>query len=86
MQKKVGGKREGAGRKSIAAELNTRQMAISALIKKFGSIDNAWQYMLSSGETQLIKFVIEHAFGKPQDKVEHSGEMTIATVTGMKIV
>jgi len=79
-----GGKRVGAGRKSLAEEVNSQQMAISALVSKFGSKEAAFTYLLGTEEPALIKFVYEHAFGKPQDKIEHSGEVT-QNIVGMII-
>lgn len=68
-----GGARPGAGRKTIAAELGTANLAKKALIARYGSLENSLQSLLDSGEPALIKFVHEHAFGKPTEKVEHSG-------------
>jgi len=79
-----GGKRAGAGRKSLSEEVNTQLLAISSLVNKFGSKEAAFTYLLETGEPALIKFVYEHAFGKPQDKVEHSGEVT-QNIVGMII-
>lgn len=64
-----GGKRAGAGRPSIAEEVNSRELAISALKNKFGDITKALEYLLSSDHPQLIKFVYEHAFGKPVERI-----------------
>lgn len=72
-----GGARPGAGRRTIAQELGTADLAKKALIKKYGSIDAAFQHLLESGESALLKFVFEHAFGKPTEKLEHSGGFTI---------
>lgn len=69
----TGGARPGAGRKTIAAELGTADLAKKALIARYGSLENSLQSLLDSGEPALIKFVHEHAFGKPTEKVEHSG-------------
>lgn len=65
-----GGKREGSGRKAIAEELNTREIAIKTLVTKFGDKETALYYLVDSGEPTLIKFVYEHAFGKPLEKQE----------------
>lgn len=64
-----GGKREGAGRKSIAEEVNSRELAITALKNKFGDLTKALEYLLSSEQPQLIKFAYEHAFGKPVERI-----------------
>ena len=70
----AGGKRENSGRKSSAEEFETRKICISALEKQYGSLENAVKELLKSEEPSLIKFVYEHALGKPQDKVEVSGK------------
>jgi hypothetical protein len=68
-----GGRREGAGRKSKVDEERVRTLAISAIAAKYGSEEAGFTALLDSGEASLIKFVFEHAFGKPTEKHEHSG-------------
>lgn len=65
-----GGKREGAGRKSKAEELKVANTAIEAITEKYGSLKQGFTALLNSGEQALIKWVFEHAAGKPQDKVD----------------
>lgn len=65
-----GGRREGSGRKSKAEELRVRDTAVSAITKKYGSLEGGFEALLSSGEASLIKWVFEHAAGKPQDKID----------------
>ena len=79
-----GGARPGAGRKSLSEEVNSQQVAMSTLVSKFGSKEAAFEYLIDSQEPALIKFVYEHAFGKPQDKIEHSGKIT-QSIVGMII-
>ena len=67
-----GGARIGAGRKSVAEELNTRQIAMQTLVNKFGSKEGALNYLIETNEPSLLKFVYEHAFGKPIEKQEVS--------------
>lgn len=67
-----GGRRPGSGRKKLHDEILARDMAISAIEKVYGSIEEGMQALLRSGEQSLIKFVFEHAVGKPKEKVEHS--------------
>lgn len=76
-----GGKRIGAGRKSIAEELNTREVAMNTLVNKFGSKEQALNYLLETEEPSLIKFVYEHAFGKPIEKT--SQELNIIDKSGV---
>jgi hypothetical protein len=72
-----GGHRQGAGRKTKAEEDRVRNLAVKSIISKFGSEEAGFKSLLESGEPSLIKFVYEHAFGKPKEKVEHSGGMDV---------
>ncbi len=65
-----GGIRKGQGRKPIAEELKSYDLCRSALVAKFGSMEAAITYLIESEEPALMKFVYEHAIGKPQDKVD----------------
>jgi hypothetical protein len=64
-----GGARNGAGRKPVHDEINARELCKSAIINKFGSLEEGLKALLESGEPTLQKFVYEHAIGKPQDKL-----------------
>lgn len=68
-----GGARAGSGRPSISEELKTADLARKALIEKYGSLNTALQTILTMNNPILTKFVLEHAFGKPTEKVELSG-------------
>lgn len=72
-----GGKRIGAGRKPKVEEDKVRNLAIKAIVSKYGSEEKGLNALLESGEPSLIKFVYEHAYGKPKERIEHSGEMGI---------
>lgn len=65
-----GGARNGAGRKSIADEEKTREKAKAAIQAKYETLEKGLESLLTSGEPSLIKFVFEHAFGKPQDEID----------------
>lgn len=69
-----GGKRDGAGRKPKVEEDRVRGLAVAAIVKKYGSEEKGFMALLDSGEQALIKFVFEHAMGKPKDKIEHSSD------------
>lgn len=73
-----GGKRNGAGRKSKADEEKVKNQAIEAIEQKYGSVEKGLVALMESGEASLIKFVFEHAIGKPKEKIEHSGDMAIS--------
>lgn len=72
----AGGKRIGAGRPTVAKELQTSVLAREVLINKFGSLNEALIALLEMNEPALIKFVFEHAFGKSPDKIEHTGDVS----------
>jgi hypothetical protein len=55
-------------------------MAIDAVVKYYGSIEDGLIALLQSGEPGLQKFVFEHAIGKPTEKVHHSGDISIPVV------
>lgn len=65
-----GGYRPGSGRKPKADEEKIRGLAVSAIEKKHGSIEEGFLKLLETGEPSLVKFVWEHAVGKPRDKVD----------------
>lgn len=65
-----GGAIPGAGRKSKAEELKVANQAIEAITERYGSLKDGFMALLKSEEPSLIKWVFEHAAGKPQDKVD----------------
>lgn len=81
-----GGARAGAGRKPKADELRVQKLAIAALVAKYGSEEKAFEALLESKEPSLQKFVYEHAFGKPREKVDmdNTGELTLRIIRGNK--
>jgi hypothetical protein len=75
-----GGARPNSGRKPIHDEVKSRDLAIGAIIKKFGSIEEGLIFLLDSNEPQLQKFVFEHAIGKPKENINHSGEVSMPAI------
>jgi hypothetical protein len=69
----TGGVRPGAGRPSKADERRVRDLSVKAIVKCYGSEEKGFQALLKSGEAVLIKFVFEHAYGKPKEHHELSG-------------
>lgn len=65
-----GGARPGAGRKSKAVELGIAGLAKEAIESKYGSLKQGFEALIESGDTALVKFVFEHAAGKPKDNVD----------------
>ena len=82
---KHGGARANAGRKSIVEELGSRELSVSAIVDFYGGVKEGMVALLATGNPLLIKFVFEHAFGKPVDNVNLSGAVDV-TVTGMKVI
>lgn len=76
-----GGKQPGAGRKSIAEELGTRDLARKAIIAKWGSLEEGLQALLAMNEQALTKFVFEHAMGKPTDQVDVTSGGEVVKIT-----
>ena len=70
-----GGARPGAGRKPVHDEIHARQLAQGAIIKKFGSLEAGLEFLLATGEPTLMKFVYEHAIGKPTEQHKIEGEL-----------
>lgn len=73
MAGKNGGARPGAGRKPKADEL--------VLIERLSPLDDtaleAMKKGIAAGEFPYVKMFFEYRFGKPKEKIEHSGEMGI---------
>ena len=72
-----GGHRENSGRKPKDEREKVRGLAISSIIKRFGSEEEGFESLLASGEASLIKFVFEHAYGKPKEQIEIPDGITI---------
>jgi hypothetical protein len=68
-----GGVREGAGRPSKVDEERVRTLAVSAIEAKHGSLEKGFKALLDTMEPVLMKFVWEHAVGKPKENVNLSG-------------
>lgn len=70
----TGGARPGAGRPTKADERRVKDLSIKAIIKCYGSEEKGFMALLKSQEAALIKFVFEHAYGKPKERHELTGE------------
>jgi hypothetical protein len=62
--------RPGPGRPRKADEERVRDLSVKAIIGHYGSEDKGFKYLLESKEPVLVKFVFEHAYGKPRDKMD----------------
>lgn len=65
-----GGTRPGSGRPKKVDEERVRDLSVQAIIEYYGSEQAGFKYLLESKEPVLIKFVFEHAYGKPREKVD----------------
>lgn len=70
----AGGKREGAGRKSVAEEKKVNEIFLSAL-KRLKSVDTDEEAKILFAKDLLDTqrgqiFIAEHLFGKPKETVE----------------
>lgn len=65
-----GGVRPGQGRPKKAEELKIVNQAVNAIAATYGSLEEGFKALLKSGEPSLIKWVFEHAAGKPTDKLD----------------
>jgi hypothetical protein len=66
----AGGYREGSGRKTVAAEEKTRSLCKAAIAGVYGSVEDGLKSLLLSQEPALVKFVFEHALGKPPEDID----------------
>jgi hypothetical protein len=69
-----GGHRPGAGRPSKADEQRVRDLSVQAIAACYGSEEAGFKALLQSQEPALIKFVFEHAYGKPKERHELVGK------------
>jgi len=58
-----------AGRKPKAEEQKTAAICRAALIRIYGDDEKVIEAMMQTEEPALMKWVLEHAYGKPVDKV-----------------
>lgn len=68
-----GGYRPNAGRKKKTDEERVRDLSVKAIIDTYGGEQEGFKALLATQEPVLVKFVFEHAYGKPKDKIEASG-------------
>lgn len=80
-----GGSRPGAGRPSKADEERVRDLSVKAIIALYGSEEAGFKSLLESKEPVLIKFVFEHAYGKPTEKHELDGSILLNSAPVTKL-
>ena len=79
MAKERGGAREGAGRKPKAVELKAAELCKSVLVDLYGGEKEGLIAAWNMREPTIIKFILEHAFGKPTDNINLSGGLDNTT-------
>lgn len=73
-----GGKRPGAGRKpkEFSDELK------AALATMEADAHKALHQQIKEGNSASIKMYFEYMYGKPKERIEHSGELDVHTFSG----
>jgi hypothetical protein len=66
----AGFKKAGPGRPTKADEDKVRNLAIGAIIAKYGSEEAGFLALMNSKEPSLMKWVYEHGYGKPKEFVD----------------
>jgi len=79
-----GGVRAGQGRPKKAEELKIVNTATNAIIARYGSLEAGFEALLKTGEPSLIKWVFEHAAGKPQERIDITSNGK-EVITGMVV-
>jgi hypothetical protein len=65
-----GGYMPGGGRPKKVDEERVRDLSVKAIVAHYGSEEAGFTALLVSKEPALIKFVFEHAYGKPREKMD----------------
>jgi hypothetical protein len=81
----LGGARPGAGRKPLHEELRVRNLCIAAIEQIHGTLQDGLVSLLQSGEPTLIKFVYEHAIGKPKENINIDAIQSIEQIQVIQI-
>lgn len=68
------------GRPRKVDELRITKLSVEAITEKYGGLKEGFMALLESKEPTLIKFVFEHAAGKPREKVDVDVNKEIETV------
>jgi hypothetical protein len=81
----TGGARPGAGRRPLHEELRVRNLCIAAIEQIHGTLQDGLVSLLQSGEPTLIKFVYEHAIGKPKENINIDAIQSIEQIQVIQI-
>ena len=81
----TGGARPGSGRKPLYEELRVRNLCIAAIEQIHGTLQDGLVSLLQSGEPTLIKFVYEHAIGKPKENINIDAIQSVEQIQVIQI-
>lgn len=59
----------GPGRPKKATEQQAQQLSVTAIKRKYGSLEKGLVALLESKEPSLIRLVFEYALGKPESRI-----------------
>ena len=69
-----GGARPGAGRKPKAEEEKVKKLALSGLVKAFGSEEAAFEFMGKTAKEEKsfnhLRLLLEYTYGKPKETLD----------------
>lgn len=74
------------GRPRMHDEVYAKEVAVNALVKKFGTLERSMQVLLESGEPTLVKFVYEHAYGKPRERIDVTTQGDKVTAIAVEVI
>ena len=85
-----GGKREGAGRKKIAAEKSTMRLSQAAIVRNYGSLEKYFDMLAlrSLTDNKILELMHKYAFGvpvQPKDMVDQINEPEQEKLTAKNI-
>lgn len=66
-------------------EVEVVNVSLRAIEEKYGTLKDGFIALLESKEPTLIKWVFEHAFGKPKDKIDIDVNKTVENVQIIQI-
>ena len=77
------GENRGQGRKPKAEEERIAAFALKAMVDVFGSEEAAWKELSKQAKDSFphLKLLFEYKYGKPKERIEHSGGVHIPITT-----
>ena len=81
--KKRGAKKQGRHTRHDEEKITT--IAIDAIIEQYGSLKDGFIALLESKDPPLVKWVFEHAAGKPKERIDIDVNKTIENVQVIRL-